>query len=147
MSKRFWVLGLLLLAFAPAAHADLGFWSAALIGKWRHPTNGDTYQFRRDSTYIFRAGAKRSAGNLSHAGFWKIVQPTQQESGGSLEGPVVLSLKSTSRVVLEGQKPRVLRSNRRFRIVVDIARRVKTDADSIDTNRYWIGDTRWKRVR
>ncbi len=127
------------------ARADLGFWSSALIGKWRHPTSGDTYQFRSDATYVFRAGsAKRRAGLLSHSGFWKIVQPTQKESQGSMEGPVALLLDSRQRTVLKGQESRVLRSKRRFRIVVDVA---KSGENRVDRRHYFIGGVAWKRVR
>lgn len=134
-----------LLNFAAAARADLGFWSAALVGIWRHPKSGDTYRFRSDATYVFQAGsAKRRAGNISHSGHWKIVQPTQKESGGSMEGPVALRLDSKTRTVLEGQLPRVLKSNRRFRLAVDVA---KSRENLVDRRHYLIGGVIWKRVR
>lgn len=146
MKKQFCLLGLLLLFFSPqAARADLGFWSAHLVGTWRHPKSGDKYHFRSDATYQFKGGAKnRRRGNVSHSGFWKIVQPTEKESGGSMEGPVALSLRSTSRTVLQGGRERVLKSNRVFRIVVDT---VQSDSEWIDKNGYWIGGTKWKRVK
>lgn len=145
MKNRFWVIGLLWLAFPlPTARADLGFWSARLVGTWRHPKHGDQYQFRSDATYTFWAGAsKRRAGNLSHRGFWKVVAPTFKESGGSQEGPVALLLKSTSRVVLEAKKPRVLRSQRVFRIVSDT---IRSKEGMIDPNRYRIGGATWRRA-
>lgn len=133
------------LVFAAPARADLGFWSAALVGTWRHPSNGDTYQFKPGATYHFRAGAaKRRAGGLSHSGFWKIVQPTEKESGGSMEGPVALQLSSTSRTVSQGGRVRVLPSNRVFRIVVDT---VRHDREAPEKNAYRIGNTTWKRLR
>lgn len=143
-----WLAGLifvLTLGQVSTVRADLGFWSAHLVGTWRHPSNGDRYQFRSDATYTFFAGAaKRRNGNWSHSGFWKIVEPTAKESGGSLEGPVALSLKARNRVVFEGKKPRVLRSNRIFRLVVDVA--LKED-NFVAKKYYFINGTRWVRVR
>lgn len=128
----------------PIAHADLGYWSAALVGNWRHPSNGDRYQFHSNGTYIFTSGpAKARTGHLSHSGFWKIVQPTQKESGGSLEGPVALILRSKTRVVLE-RKRRILRSNRTFRILVDSAADGEENSMRSD---YYIDGVRWKRVK
>lgn len=132
------------------ARADLGFWSAALVGKWRNPKSGDTYRFRSDATYVFQAGsakrraAKRRAGNRAHSGFWKIVQPTKRESQGSMEGPVALRLDSRTRTVLEARKLRVLRSNRRFRIAVDVA---KSGENLVDRHHYFIDGVIWSRVR
>lgn len=146
----FWLAGLicaLTLGNVGTVRADLGFWSAHLVGTWRHPSNGDRYQFRSDATYTFFAGAaKRRNGNVSHSGFWKIVQPTAKESGGSPEGPVALRLNAHSRVVLEGKKPRVLRSNRIFRLVVDVTVIPKED-NLVDKKYYLINRTRWVRVR
>ncbi len=61
-----------------------------------------------------------------------------------MEGPVALRLNSISRTVLEGKKPRVLKSNRRFRIIVDVA---EIEAGMTDKNHYYIGGARWIRVR
>lgn len=130
MIKPFWLLGLFLGLLAPIASADLGFWSAKLVGKWRHPQNGDFYEFRSNATYTFRAGAaKRRAGNISHSGFWKIVPPTLREAGGGMEGPVALLLKSNGQT---------------RRLVADTVR--SSDGEMV-RNRYLIGGARWKRVR
>ncbi|PQV65152.1 hypothetical protein B1R32_102160 [Abditibacterium utsteinense] len=147
INKRLWFLWLFLLACpVQMARADLGFWSAHLVGTWRHPTNGDIYRFRSNATYSFFVGkAKRRGGNLSHSGYWKIVQPTSKESGGSMEGPVALRLDSKSRTVLEGKKSRVLKSNRRFRVLVDIVQ--KSEDGLVDKNHYIINGARWIRVR
>lgn len=146
MQKRFWLLWVLLVACPlQVARADLGFWSSALVGTWRHPRNGDKYRFNSDATYTFWAGAvKRKGGNLSHSGSWKIVQPTARESGGSLEGPVALRLNSTSRVVLEKGVRRTVATNRTFRIVVDT---IRHDGEAPENNAYRIGDAIWKRVK
>ncbi len=139
---------LLGVSFLPAttARADLGFWSRALVGTWRHPTNGDRYRFGSDATYTFSAGPyKRKGGQLSHSGFWKIVQPTQAESGGSMEGPVALVLRSRSRVVKRGRQRVVLDSRRSFRIVVDTS--PDENGEGVVDDRYYIGGAKWIRVR
>ena len=135
----------LTLGAARTVRADRGFWSRHLVGTWRHPSNGDRYQFRSDATYSFFAGAaKRRNGDLSHSGFWRIVDPTAKESGGSLEGPVALGLSARSRVVLESNKPRVLRSSRNFRLVVDV---VPDEASFVNKKYYLFSKIRWVRVR
>ncbi len=150
LAFRSGVLGAALLGitFLPAvpARADLGFWSHNLVGTWRHPTNGDRYRFGSDATYTFSAGPfKRRSGQLSHSGFWKIVNPTQRESGGSQEGPVALVLNARTRIVLQGRKRVVLDTRRSFRLVVDIA--FDENGEGMDDNFYTIGKTRWIRVR
>ena len=142
MNKLFLFCALL---FTPlAARADLGFWGANLVGTWRHPVSGDRYHFRSDATYTFTAGAaKRRTGQMSHVGFWKIVEPTPRESGGSLEGPVALLLKSRRRVVWENSKRRMLRSNRVFRLVVDVMVR---EENRVDKRYYHIGGVKWVRM-
>ena len=148
-SSRTPVLGALLLGLTllplRAARADLGFWSQALVGTWRHPGNGDLYRFNSNATYTFTSGrAKRRAGQLSHSGHWKIVQPTEKESGGSMEGPVALVLDSRSRVVHRGNRRVVLPSRRAFRLVVDV---VFDDEHQLKINRYYLGEVQWIRVR
>ena len=147
---RKWVLSSFLMMFfaffaIQNARADLGYWSAALVGNWRHPSNGDRYRFNSNGSYVFTSGpAKARGGNLSHSGFWKIVQPTEKESGGSFHGPVALILRSRSRVVRESRRRRVVRSHRTFRILVDSA--ASEEENSLQSD-YYIGGVRWKRVR
>lgn len=131
------------------AHADLGFWSRALVGTWRHPTNGDRYRFGSDATYTFTAGpAKRRSGQLSHSGFWRITQPTEEESGGSQEGPVALVLNARMRVVRRGGQRVVLNTKRSFRLVVDVLPvDIEQNEEGRDNNFYFIGRTKWIRVR
>ncbi|BCM89302.1 hypothetical protein IAD21_01147 [Abditibacteriota bacterium] len=127
------------------AHADLGFWSRALIGTWRHPTNGDLYRFNSNATYTFTAGkASARTGQLAHSGSWKIAQPTQRESGGSMEGPVALVLNSHNRTIKRNGRKVTLTSTRSFRLVVDV---VHKGGEDIEPNHYYIGRTKWIRVR
>ncbi len=130
MNKHFWLMGIL--AFASPikiARADLGFWSARLVGSWRHPTNGDLYQFRSNATYTFRAGAAKKRGShISHSGFWKIVPPTDREAGGGMEGQVALRLKSPQRT---------------RRLVVDIVTRGEGE---VSREFYQIGGAKWRRT-
>lgn len=137
------MLGLALLPTS-VARADLGFWSQALVGTWKHPTNGDRYRFGSDATYTFTSGpAKARKGTLSHSGFWRISQPTDEESPG-FHGPVALIIDAKSRVARQGRKKVVLAYNRSFRILVNTA---SQDESPSDGTRYIIGDARWIRVR
>lgn len=146
MKKRFGWFLLFWMAFSTqTARADLGFWSAALRGVWLNPQNGDRYQFRSNATYTFWAGNSKSRSqSVSHSGWWKIAPPTQKESGGSMEGPVALVLRSTARTVSQGGRERILKSTRTFRIVVDT---VQSDGERIDKDFYRIGKVKWKRVK
>ena len=138
------MLGLALLP-APAARADLGFWSQALVGTWKHPTNGDRYRFGSDATYTFTAGAARARkGTLSHSGFWRISQPTEEESPG-FHGPVALIIDAKSRIAKRGRQKVVLGYNRSFRILVNTASQDNESPD--DGTRYIIGGIKWIRVR
>lgn len=136
------LLGLALLP-APVARADLGFWSQALVGTWKHPTNGDRYRFGSDATYTFTAGeAKARRGTLSHSGFWRISQPTEEESPG-FHGPVALIIDAKSRIARQGRKKVVLPYNRSFRILVNTA----GEDGETDSGHYYIGGAKWIRVR
>ena len=139
-------LALLLLAIsARVARADLGFWSNALVGTWRHPRSGDVYRFRSDATYEFVAGPRKAkAGELSHSGWWKIAQPTRKESGGSQEGPVALVIKARKRTVAGKGGTRTLATKRDFRLVVNT---VLIDGKGMTRELYRIDGVTWKRVR
>lgn len=148
-SSRLGVLGaaLLVTTLFPSrvVRADLGYWSRALTGTWRHPTNGDCYRFGSDATYTFTAGpAKRKSGQLSHSGFWRMSRPTEEESDGSLDGIAALILDSKSRIVRRGKNRVVLDSNRSFRLIVVNAQ----DANGEPTDdAFYIGRAKWIRVR
>jgi hypothetical protein len=102
-----------------AAHADLGYWSAMLVGTWRHPTSGDVYRFKSDATYSW-SRAKPTAKSVSGgSGYWKIVQPTTEESGGSQEGPVALLLKQRKLVFQKNGRRYTRNSKAEKRLVVD----------------------------
>ncbi|RYX81706.1 hypothetical protein EON83_22745 [bacterium] len=132
---------------ASLAHADLGFWSKALIGTWRHPSNGDVYRFNSNATYTFTAGkANARSGQLSHSGYWKIAQPTERESGGSMEGPVALVVKPRSRVVLRSGRKVTVATTRSFRLVVDVAFKSHGDERETDPDYYNISGVKWRRV-
>ena len=134
----------LMFAFAPrAAHADLEYWSAALFGTWKHPRTGDLYRFNSNATYTLTYAKVGEQHRAATSGWWKIVQPTQKESGGSQEGPVALLLKQRKVTFLEphGQK-RTENRKKDYRLVVNT---VETEAGS-NRNLYWIDGAQWKRV-
>lgn len=97
----------------PQAHASSSSVRAKLAGRWLEMNpdspgdtkiDGDLYTFRRDGTYLFTAGrAKRSGGNVSHSGTWRVT------GGGT-----TLRLHATRRTVLERRRPKTLRANTLF---------------------------------
>ncbi|RYG57635.1 hypothetical protein EON80_28050 [bacterium] len=111
-----------------AAHADLGFWSGHLVGVWKQPVSGDVYRFNSNATYSFTPKAKKTA---THSGWWKVVMPTEAESGGGAEGPVAVRLKLSGSVAKER------------RLVVDAL--YKPD-HVVDKRYYRIGGVKWVRV-
>ena len=121
-----------------AAHADLGYWSAMLVGIWRHPTSGDVYRFKSDATYS-RSRAKPTVKSvIGDSGYWKIVQPTTKESGGSQEGPVALLLKQRKLVFQKNGRRYARNSRIEKRLVVDTVG---------NKNYYKIDGTNWKSVK
>ncbi|HEX8833818.1 MAG TPA: hypothetical protein VF719_06435 [Abditibacteriaceae bacterium] len=121
-----------------AAHADLGFWSARLVGIWRHPASGDVYRFDSNATYTYSPAGQTSKNVIGSSGYWKIVQPTDKESGGSQEGPVALLLKQRKLVLQKEGRRHTRNSIREKRLVVDTTK---------DRNLYKIDGTIWKRVK
>lgn len=121
----------LLSVLAPrAAHADLGYWSKSLVGNWFHPVTRDLYIFKSNATYT-RVIDKGNSKAVTEEGWWKIVQPTPSESGGSQEGPVALVLKARKSTTTNqvGDKGVTKKLKRDSRHVVDII------ADGEKTNR------------
>lgn len=146
MKNLTWMLLLMVLAVASprAARADLGYWSAALVGTWRHPTNGDVYRFNSDATYTFTpGGAARQHGHLWHSGWWKIGQPTAKERA-AMHGPVALIIKARRRTVIDGSSTQVVPTKRDFRLLVNTVL-VEGKGDSRDL--YRIDGVNWRRVK
>ena len=139
------VVALLMAALTPrAAHADLGYWSAALIGNWKNPKTGDVYRFKSDATYTLTY-AKPTEQKLSvTSGYWKIVQPTEKESGGSMEGPVALLIKQRKITFKEDDGRTYTRNFKNdYRLVVNTV----FVEDAEDRNQYRIDGANWKRQR
>lgn len=125
-----------------AAHADLGYWSAALVGTWKHPTTGDVYHFNSNATYTLTNAKPSKKGVAGSWGYWKIVQPTAKESGGSMEGPVALLIKQR-KVTLQKDRRRYTRNGKMdYRLVVNTVRDNKGDKKNL----YSIDGAQWKRV-
>ncbi|RZA20327.1 MAG: hypothetical protein EOP10_18360 [Proteobacteria bacterium] len=98
-----------------------------LINTWQ-ARNSDRYIFRVNGTYTFYAGlAKRKSGNISHSGTWRLSE-YRNSTQESVVGTATLTLRSTSRTVLEARRKRVLRANRTFKI-----RYLITQADGLST--------------
>ena len=98
----FWVLAVLMAALTPrAAHADLGWYSASLVGTWKHAETGMVYEFKSDATYTFTNPRPGDSRIVAQSGWWKIAQPTEKESGGNPEGPVALITKMRKVTFLE----------------------------------------------
>lgn len=121
-----------------AAHADLGYWSAALVGTWRHPTTGDVYRFNSNATYTWSHARPTAESVIGGSGYWKIVQPTTKESGGSQEGPVALLLKQRKLVFKKHRRRYARNVKMEERLVVNTVR---------NKNFYYIDGTNWKRVK
>ena len=137
-------VALLMALFAPrAAHADLGYWSAALIGTWKHPQTGDVYRFKSDATYTMSHAKPTTEMVAGSSGWWKIAQPTEKESGGRPEGPVALILKQ--RKLFFNDEGRKYSSNLKmeYRLVVDTISTGEKD----NKNLYRIDGVNWKRVK
>lgn len=127
-----------------AARADLGYWSAALVGTWKHPTNGNVYRFNSDATYTLTYAKPTEEGVAATSGYWKIVQPTQKESGGSMEGPVALLIKQRKLTFQEDDGRRYTRNFPfQYRLVVDTV--IVDGEDKRDL--YRIDGATWKRVK
>ena len=143
----FALLFLMLLAvLSPrAARADLGYWSAALVGSWRHPTTGDVYRFNSNATYTWTRAKATVESVIGSSGYWKIVQPTAKESGGSQEGPVALILKQRKIVFENENSGKRYSSNLKMdsRLVVNTV--IVNDAEN--RNLFRIEGANWKRVK
>lgn len=125
------------------AHANLGYWSAALVGTWKHPATGDVYRFNSNATYTLTNSRSSKTGVIKSWGYWKIVQPTAKESGGGMEGPVALLVKQR-KITLQRNSGRRYTRNRRmdYRLVVDTVR-----VNGMDKrNLYIIDGAQWKRI-
>ena len=139
------LVALLLAVLTPrAARADLGYWSAALIGTWKHPQTGDIYRFNSDATYTQTYAKPTEEAVKGASGWWKIVQPTAKESGGSMEGPVALLLKQR-KITFQEDDGRVYTRNLKneYRLVVNTV----GVGDEEDKNFYRIDGINWKRVK
>ncbi len=127
-----------------AAHADLGYWSAALVGNWKNPQTGATYRFNSNATYTLIYAKATHENVVAASGWWKIVQPTEKESGGSQEGPVALLLK-TRKITLLGQ------NGKRYTSGIKVDSRLVANTVIVDgaenRNLYRIGGVNWKRVK
>lgn len=141
---------LLLLAAAMAlltphvARADLGYWSAALVGTWKHPATGDLYRFNSDATYTLINAKPTSEAVAGSSGYWKIVQPTPKESSGSQEGPVALLIKQRVIRFKEDDGRQYTRNLKmEYRLVVNTV--IVDGAEK--KNLYTIDRAQWKRVK
>ena len=141
----FLAVATLLFVLAPrAAHADLGYWSAALIGAWKNPETGEIYRFNSDATYTMTAPKPDHERIVGSSGWWKIVQPTEKESGGSQEGPVALLIKQRKITFLEESGRRHTENFKTdYRLVVNTV--IVDDAEN--RNLYTIDDEIWKRIK
>lgn len=126
-----------------AAHADLGYWSAALIGTWKHPQTSEIYRFNSNATYTVTYAKPTTEMVAGSSGWWKIAQPTEKESGGSQEGPVALILKQ--RKLFFNDEGRKYSSNLKMqhRLIVDTV--IVDDAEN--RNLYRIDGINWKRLK
>ena len=98
----FFALAVLVAFLTPrAAHADLGWYSATLVGTWKHAESGMVYTFKSDATYTFTNPKPGDSRIVAQSGWWKIATPTEKESGGSPEGPVALITKMRKVTFLE----------------------------------------------
>ncbi len=135
----------LLFALAPrAAHADLGYWSAALVGTWKHPQTGEVYRFNSDATFTHSYAKPTEENVVGASGWWKIAQPTAKESGGSQEGPVALIFK-TRKITILGQNGKRYTSD-----IKNDSRSVVNTVfvkDAENRNLYRIDGVNWKRVK
>ncbi len=126
-----------------AAHADLGYWSAALVGTWKHPQTGEIYRFNSNATYTTTYAKPTTEMVAGSSGWWKIAQPTEKESGGGQEGPVALILKQ--RKLLFNNEGRKYNRNFKmeYRLIVDTV----TADDAENKNLYRIAGVNWKRIK
>lgn len=115
------VLLVLVLAFAGFDAAKLRADDAVsrfIFGAWRDPKSGDSYQFERDQSYIFRAGPqKRWSGNLSHSGVWQLVVPQPKFAPYDADlKPLTLHLRAQKRKVLRQGRVRTRTARRVFQL-------------------------------
>lgn len=144
LSFTLFVAALMALLTPRAAHADLGYWSAALLGTWKNPQTGEIYRFNSNATYTMTSPKPTHERVVASSGWWKIVQPTQKESGGSLEGPVALLIKQRKITFLEEHGLRHTENLKLdTRLVVDT---VGAPGEK-NRNLYQIDGVNWKRVK
>ena len=138
------VAALMAMLMPRAAHADLGYWSAALVGTWKHPQTGAVYRFNSDATYTMTHAKPTTENVVGSSGWWKIAQPNQKESGGSQEGPVALILK-TRKITMLGQ------NGKRYTSDIKVESRSVVNTvfvdDAENRNLYRINGVNWKRVK
>ena len=84
-----------------AAHADLGWYSATLVGTWKHAESGMVYKFKANATYSLTIPKPGDSHIVAETGWWKVAQPTEKESGGNPEGPAALITKTRKVTFLE----------------------------------------------
>jgi hypothetical protein len=95
----------------PSARADAGWFSAILVGKWRHAQSGERYHFRSDGSYTFWTGkAARRSGTLEYSGRWRTFNP--DPTAMDME-PIEWGLKlhALQRVVRVGSRRQTMRAN------------------------------------
>lgn len=144
LSLTLFIAALMALLMPRAAHADLGYWSAALVGTWKHPKTGAVYRFNSDATYTMTSPKPNHERIVGSSGWWKIVQPTEKESGGSLEGPVALLIKQRKTTFLEEHGLRHTENLKMdYRLVVDT---IGAPGEK-NRNLYQIDGVNWKRVK
>lgn len=90
---------------------------AAMIGEWKHASNGDSFEFRQDGTYEFTAGKpKEPTGTVSHSGTWSVSNYRPSRNDNPSMG--TLNLRTTRRIILQGGKYRDVRTTRRLSVPI-----------------------------
>ena len=113
------VLGLSL-ATPTISHAQRGAqynnYRAQMTGYFYNTDTKDSYNFRSNGTYTFKAGPEKSkGGNVSHSGRWSLLS---YKNMGADTADGVVQLRATSRVVMEGRRKRTLKANKKFNLTI-----------------------------
>ena len=98
------------------AHADAGWFSAILVGKWREAKTGEQYRFRSDGSYTHLMG-KRSGQRkgrleriLEYSGRWRTYNPNPATTDIEPD-EWGLKLHALRRAVRSGTRRRTRRTN------------------------------------
>lgn len=127
------------------AHASLQEWSQDMFGTWVHSVNKRVYQFNSDATYLV-VNSSGDSNYFVERGYWKIVPPTEEESGGAMEYIAALVLKARSRTTeVRGKRVKRAVKEELRQVIAPFVADPKNDRP--DDNVYRLGQAKITRLK